>query len=179
MKGRITERFVALLLVALTIKAFLPSVTLPSAAATSGTVAGLSDENIGLSFNGAAEDAWSATATGVIGKVRSTSGTGCGGSSNYRSTLTITNKKATMATLSFDYTVVVSGGTILVNNATVTANGSFNMKLEAGGTVEVEIESGSTDADTMITMTNVKLVSDVTATTTFLPAENGSYTVDG
>ena len=179
MKGRITERFVALLLVALTIMAFLPSVTLPSAAATSGTVAGLSDENIGLSFNGAAEDAWSATATGVIGKVRSTSGTGCGGSSNYRSTLTITNKKATKATLSFDYTVVVSGGTILVNNATVTANGSFNMKLEAGGTVEVEIESGSTDADTMITMTNVKLVSDVTATTTFLPVENGSYTVDG
>ena len=179
MKGRITERFVALLLVALTIMAFLPSVTLPSAAATSGTVAGLSDENIGLSFNGAAEDAWSATATGVIDKVRSTSGTGCGGSSNYRSTLTITNKKATKATLSFDYTVVVSGGTILVNNATVTANGSFNMKLEAGGTVEVEIESGSTDADTMITMTNVKLVSDVTATTTFLPAENGSYTVDG
>ena len=44
MKGRITERFVALLLVALTIMAFLPSVTLPAAAATSGTVAGLSDE---------------------------------------------------------------------------------------------------------------------------------------
>ena len=31
MKGRITERFVALLLVALTIMAFLPSVTLPAA----------------------------------------------------------------------------------------------------------------------------------------------------
>ena len=179
MKGRITERFVALLLVALTIMAFLPSVTLPSAAATSGTVAGLSDENIGLSFTGSAEDAWSATATGVIGKVRSTSGAGCGGGSNYRSTLTITNNKTTKATLSFDYAVVVSDGTILVNNATVTANGSFSKELEAGGTVEVEIESGSTDADTKITMTNVKLVSDVTATTTFLPAENGSYTVDG
>ena len=179
MKGRITERFVALLLVALTIMAFLPSVTLPSAAATSGTVAGLSDENIGLSFNGAAEDAWSATATGVIGKVRSTSGTGCGGGSNYRSTLTITNKKATKATLSFDYAVVVSDGTILVNNTTVTSNGNFSIELEAGKTVEVEITSGSTDADTMITMTNVKLVSDVTATTTFLPAESGSYTVDG
>ena len=179
MKGRITERFVALLLVALTIMAFLPSVTLPSAAATSGTVAGLSDENIGLSFNGAAEDAWSATATGVIGKVRSTSGTGCGGGSNYRSTLTITNKKATKATLSFDYAVVVSDGTILVNNTTVTSNGNFSIELEAGKTVEVEITSGSTDADTMITMTNVKLVSDVTATTTFLPGESGSYTVDG
>ena len=177
MKGRITERFVALLLVALTIMAFLPSVTLPSAAATSGAVAGLSDENIGLSFTGNADNAWSATATGVIGKVRSTPG--CSGNDNYRSTLTITNKKATKATLSFDYTVVVSDGTILVNNATVTANGSFSKELEAGGTVEVEIESGSTDADTKITMTNVKLVSDVTATTTFLPAESGSYTVDG
>ena len=177
MKGRITERFVALLLVALTIMAFLPSVTLSSAAATSGAVAGLSDENIGLSFAGNAEDAWSATATGVIGKVRSTPG--CSSNDNYRSTLTITNKKATKATLSFDYTVVVSGGTILVNYTTVTANGSSRIELEAGGTVEVEITSGSTDADTMITMTNVKLVSDVTATTTFLPAESGSYTVDG
>ena len=179
MKGRITERFVALLLVALTIMAFLPSVTLPSAAATSGTVAGLSDENIGLSFAGSAEDAWSATATGVIGKVRSTPGTGCGSSSNYRSTLTITNKKDTKATLSFDYAVVVSDGTILVNYTTVTANGRFSIELEAGKTVEVEITSGSPNADTMITMTNVKLVSNVTATTTFLPAENGSYTVDG
>lgn len=177
MKGRITERFVALLLVALTIMAFLPSVTLPSAAATSGTVAGLSDENIGLSFAGDAEDAWNATATGVIGKVRSTPG--CGSNDNYRSTLTITNKKATKAMLSFDYAVVVSGGTILVDNAMVTTNGSFSKELEAEGTVEVEIESGSTDADTEITMTNVKLVSDVTATTTFLPTENGSYTVDG
>ena len=179
MKGRITERFVALLLVALTIMAFLPSVTLPSAAATSGTVAGLSDENIGLSFTGSADNAWNATATGVIGKVRSTPGAGCGGGSNYRSTLTITNNKTTKATLSFDYAVVVSDGTILVNNTTVTANGRFSKELEAGGTVEVEIESGSTDVDTMITMTNVKLVSDVTATTTFLPVENGSYTVDG
>ena len=177
MKGRITERFVALLLVALTIMAFLPSVTLPSAAATSGTVAGLSDENIGLSFTGSADNAWNATATGVIGKVRSTPG--CGSNDNYRSTLTITNKKATKATLSFDYTVVVSGGTILVNYTTVTANGSFSIELDAGAKVEVEITSGSTDADTMITMTNVKLVSDVTATTTFLPAESGSYTVDG
>ena len=179
MKGRITERFVALLLVALTIMAFLPSVTLPSAAATSGAVAGLSDENIGLSFTGSADNAWSATATGVIGKVRSTPGTGCGGGSNYRSTLTITNNKTTKATLSFDYAVVVSGGKILVNYTTVTANDSFSIELDAGAKVEVEIESGSTDADTMITMTNVKLVSDVTATTTFLPAENGSYTVDG
>ena len=148
-------------------------------AATSGTVTGLSDSNIGLSFSGGADNAWSASGTQIIGKARSTSGSGCGGGSNYRSTLTITNNKTTKATLSFDYAVVVSDGTILVNNKTTTTNGSFSLELAAGGKVEVEIESGSTSADTKITMTNVKLVADVSATVTFQPSENGSYTVDG
>ena len=41
------------------------------------------------------------------------------------------------------------------------------------------IKSGSTSAATKITLTNVVLVSDVNATATFVPAENGTYTVDG
>ena len=176
MKGRITERFVALLLVALTIMAFLPSVTLPSAAATSGTVAGLSDENIGLSFNGAAEDAWSATGTTITGSVVSAGGT-CSDTS-YDSTLTIKNNKDTKATLSFNYAIEQNSGTITVDGSAVTTNGSFSKELAAGGEVKVYIKSGSTTA-TKITMTNVVLVSDVTATTTFVPAENGTYTVDG
>ena len=176
MKGRITERFVALLLVALTIMAFLPSVTLSSAAATSGTVAGLSDENIGLSFTGAAEDAWSATGTTITGSVVSAGGT-CSDTS-YDSTLTIKNNKDTKATLSFNYAIEQNSGTIMVDGSAVTTNGSFSKELAAGGEVKVYIKSGSTTA-TKITMTNVVLVSDVTATTTFVPAENGTYTVDG
>lgn len=179
MVKRIGRRFVSLLLTFVTILTMLPAMTLPALAATSGTVTGLADQNIGLSFNGTADNAWSAGSTQIIGKARSTSGSGCGGGSNYRSTLTIKNNKTTKATLSFDYTVVVSEGTILVNNKTTTTAGSFSQELGAGGTVEVEIESGSTSADTMITMTNVKLVSDVNATATFVPAENGTYTVDG
>lgn len=179
MVKRIGRRFVSLLLTFVTILTMLPAMTLPALAATSGTVTGLADQNIGLSFNGTADNAWSASSTQIIGKARSTSGSGCGGGSNYRSTLTIKNNKTTKATLSFDYTVVVSEGTILVNNKTTTTAGSFSQELGAGGTVEVEIESGSTSADTMITMTNVKLVSDVNATATFVPAENGTYTVDG
>ena len=175
---RITKRFLSLLLVTVMVLALVPVITVPAHAATSGTVTGLANENIGLSFSGDADNAWSASGTQIIGKARSTSGS-CGGGSNYRSTLTITNKKTTKATLSFDYTVVVSKGTILVNNTTTTTDGSFSWKLEAGSTIEVEIESGSADADTKITMTNVKLVTDVTATVTFQPAENGSYTVDG
>ena len=176
---RITKRFLSLLLATVMVLALVPVITVPAHAATSGTVTGLADENIGLSFKGTADNAWSASGTQIIGKARSTSGSGCGGGSNYRSTLTITNNKTTKATLSFDYTVVVSEGTILVNNTTTTTGGSFSEELEAGGTVEVEITSGSTSADTKITMTNVKLVSDVNATVTFQPSENGSYTVDG
>ena len=176
---QILKRFLSLALSVLMVCSLVPGLAVTAYAATSGTVTGLADENIGLSFTGTADNAWSATGTQIIGKARSTSGSSCGGSSNYRSTLTITNKKTTKATLSFDYTVVVSGGTILVNNTTTTTNGRFSKELEAGGTVEVEIESGSTSADTKITMTNVKLVADVSATVTFQPAENGSYTVDG
>ena len=176
MKGRITERFVALLLVALTIMAFLPSVTLPSAAATSGAVAGLSDENIGLSFTGDADNAWSATGTTITGSVVSAGGT-CSDTS-YDSTLTIKNNKDTKATLSFNYAIEQNSGTITVDESAVTTNGSFSKELAAGGEVKVYIKSGSTTA-TKITMTNVVLVSDVTATTTFVPAENGTYTVDG
>ena len=178
MVKRISRRFVSLLLTFVTILAMLPAMTLPALAATKGTVTGLADKNIGLSFDGTADNAWSASSTQIIGKAQSTSG-GCGGGKDYRSTLTITNNKSTTATLSFDYTVVVSEGTILVNNTTTTSNGSFSKELAAGGTVEVEIESGSTSADTKITMTNVKLVSDVNATATFVAAENGTYTVDG
>ena len=173
------RRFLSLVLCMCMVFVLLPNIAMPAYAANSGTVIGLADESIGLSFSGDADNAWSASSTQIIGKARSTSGSGCGGGSNYRSTLTIANKKTTKATLSFDYTVVVSEGTILVNNTTTTANGSFSMELAAGGTVEVEIESGSTSADTQITMTNVKLVADVSATVTFQPAENGSYTVDG
>lgn len=177
---RIGRRFVSLLLTFVTILTLLPAMTLPALAVTNGTVIGLADKNIGLSFDGTADDAWDATATGVIGKVRSALGSGCSDNTDYRSTLTITNKKSTKATLSFDYAVVVSGGTILVDNTTTTADGSFSKELAAGGTVEVEIESNSTSDDTKITMTNVKLVADVSATVTFQPAVNGgSYTVDG
>lgn len=178
MVKRIGRRFVSLLLTFVTILTLLPAITLPALAATNGTVTGLADENIGLSFSGDADKAWSAGGVQIIGKVRSTPGSGCSGNKNYRSTLTITNKKSSKATLSFDYTVVVSSGTILVDNATKDTKGSFKKELEAGGTVEVEITSGDTSADTQITITNISLVVDVSATVTFQPAKNGSYTVD-
>ena len=173
---RISKRFLSLLLVAVMVLALVPAITLPAFAATSGTVTGLSDSNIGLSFSGDADDAWSATGTTITGSVVSVGGT-CS-DTHHNSTLTIKNNKATKATLSFNYAIEQNSGTITVDGSAVTTNGSFSKELAAGSSITVKIKSGSTTA-TKITMTNVVLVSDVTATTTFVPAENGTYTVDG
>ena len=174
---RITKRFLSLLLATVMVLALVPVITVPAHAATSGTVTGLADENIGLSFKGDADDAWSANGTSIIGAATSTGGT-CGDTS-YDSTLTITNKKSTTATLSFDYTIEPNSGKIQVAGTEVSSGASFTKELAANESVKVYIKSGSTSAATKITLTNVVLVSDVNAIATFVPAENGTYTVDG
>ena len=49
------KRFLSLVLCMCMVMALLPNVTMTAFAATSGTVTGLADENIGLSFTGNAE----------------------------------------------------------------------------------------------------------------------------
>ena len=172
------KRFLSLVLCMCMVMALLPNVTMTAFAANSGTVTGLADENIGLSFTGDAEDAWSANGTGIIGKAISTTGA-CDLTENHDSTLTITNKKSTTATLSFDYSIEQNSGKIQVDGTEVSSGASFTKELAANESIKVYIKSGSTSADTKITLTNVALVSDVNATATFVPAENGTYTVDG
>ena len=171
------KRFLSLVLCMCMVMALLPNVTITAFAAISGTVTGLADENIGLSFTGDADDAWSANGTSIIGAATSTGGT-CGDTS-YKSTLTITNKKSATATLSFDYSIEQNSGKIQVDGTEVSSGASFTKQLATNESVKVYIQSGSTSAATKITLTNVVLVSDVNATATFVPAENGTYTVDG
>ena len=169
------RRFLSLVLCMCMVMALLPNVTMTAFAATSGTVTGLADENIGLSFTGGADDAWSANATSITGAATSTGG--CDGT-NYDSTLTIANKKLTTATLSFDYSIEQNSGAIQVDGKEVSSGARFTKELAPDEEVKVYIKSGSTSAATKITLTNVVLVSDVNATATFVPAENGTYTVD-
>ena len=177
MVKRIGRRFVSLLLTFVTILTMLPAMTLPALAATGGEVTGLTDQNIGLSFSGDADNAWTATGTQIVGSATGNSGT-CS-DTQYESTLTITNNKTTKATLSFDYTIEQNSGTIKVDEQEKTEGGKFSKELAANETVKVYIKSGSTSDATKITLTNVVLVSDVNATATFVPAENGTYKVDG
>lgn len=171
------KRFLSLVLCMCMVMALLPNVTMTAFAATRGTVTGLTDENIGLSFEGDADDAWSAYGTSITGAATSTGGT-CSDTS-HSSTLTITNKKSTTATLSFDYSIEQNSGKIQVDGTAVSSGASFTKELAANEAVKVYIESGSTSAATKITLTNVVLVSNVNATATFVPAENGTYIVDG
>lgn len=180
MMKRIGRRLVSLLLTFVTVLTMLPAMTLPALAA-SGTVTGLTDTNIVLSFDGDKDKAWSASGNQIVGHAKSDSPKWFWESpTDYTSTLTITNKKNTTATLSFDYSIEQNGGIIQVDGTGVSSGASFTKELAANESVKVYIKSGSTDYDTKITMTNVTLVSaDTTAAVTFQPAENGSYTVDG
>lgn len=171
------RRFLSLVLCMCMVFVLLPNMAMPAYAANSGTVIGLADESIGLSFSGDADNAWSASGTQIVGSATGTGGT-CS-DTHYSSTLTITNTRTTKATLSFDYTIALNSGTIQVDGAAVTAGGKFSKELASNASIKVYIKSGSTSAATTITMTNVKLVADVSATVTFQPAQNGSYTVDG
>lgn len=166
------KRFLSLVLCMCMVMALLPNVTITAFAATSGTVTGLSDENIGLSFDGKEEDAWTASGTTINGKTTPASGSGCSATPATKSTLTIKNNKTVAATLSFKYEIVTSG-TVQINGKAVTTNGEYSAELGAGKSIKVYLEGAK------LTITNIALVSDVTATTTFQPATNGSYTVDG
>lgn len=170
------KRFLSLVLCMCMVLTLLPNVTITAFAAESGEVTGLSNENIGLSYSGDKTDTWSANGTTVTGSIQSSSG--CG-TTHHSSTLTITNKRSIVATLSFDYAIDPQGGTIQVDGTAITAGGTFSKELAAGEKVNIYIKSNSTSAATKITMTNLALSANIEATATFLPAENGSYTVDG
>ena len=172
----IWKRFLSLVLCVCMVWSLLPNVTMTAFAASSGEVTGLSNENIGLSYSGDKTDTWTASGTTVTGSIQSSSG--CG-TTHYSSTLTLTNRRSIPAVLSFDYAIDAQGGTIQVDGTAVTAGGTFSKELAAGGTVSVYIKSNSTSAPTKVTLSNLALSANVQATTTFLPAENGTYTVNG
>lgn len=179
MKKRIGRRLVSLLLTVVTILTMLPAMTLPALAATSGTLSGLDDKSIGLSFDGKGDDAWSVEGTQIVGQVwpiKDVLPYECD------STLTITNNKATQAKLSFDYQIELNRrlSSCTIGGSKIKAgSGTISQVLNAGESVKVVIYAMAwADATAKITMTNIKLVADTNATVIFKPAENGSYTVN-
>ena len=175
------RRFLSLALSAVMLLALLPAISAPALAAVSGTLTGLSNEDIIATYTGTddgANSSWSVTGgNSISGSVIGTAGM-CS-DSHYNTTLTLTNNKPTEAILSFDYAIAQNSGSIQVAGTTVTANGSYSNTIAPGGTIKVYLASGSTSNATKITITNLNLIVDVQTKITFQPAENGSYTVNG
>ena len=173
---QILKRFTSLMLVFVLVFSLMPVFSITAFAADMA-VSGLSDENIGLTTD--KSDAWSATGTTITGSVKGTSGT-CSSSSS-ESTLTITNNKTVPAILSFSYKITQNdnSGTIQVAGTSVTADGTYSGELAAGASIKVYLKSAAGAYTTAVELSGISLIANVQATTTFQPAENGSYTVDG
>ena len=183
MKGKKTQKTIrsyAPYLAAAALVMVLVTVLALFAPAYAATISGLADARIELSSDDL--NVWSvANGTEVTGSVTSSKGS-CSSINQRTSTLTITNSTSVTGELSFNYVITKNNGTITVGGHDVASSGSFGPKeLTAGSSITVVIKSNSSNTTeaTTIKITSIKFETDVSATVTFQPAENGSYTVDG
>ena len=99
-------------------------------------------------------------------------------------TLTLTNGLSEEAILAFNYEISLGAGsnTVAVNGEPITNTGYKEITLKAGETATINLSAGFSTGGSVngatINMTNVRLYVDKVITTTFLPAVNGSYTVN-
>lgn len=135
---------------------------------------------LGLTANSSGSKDWTASAGSAVWEGTTSSTGGCSPTYTAASgSLQFTNNSGTTQVLSFDYTVSLKGGKLLIDGENKTTNGSFSKTLENGASVTLAASSSTTDANTTkITLSNIKLeVQQVTIT--FVAPTNGSYTVDG
>ena len=173
------KRFLSWTLALLMTLSLLPAglLSVPAHAA-SGTVTGLNDPEIEVSFNGDSEGSWKADGVSITGSVISTLKWGIIPTTQ-KTTLTITNNKSTAARLMFDYAVDLQNGTVKVAGTEVSSGGSYTGELAAGKSIEIYLKSGSTSSPTTIQISNILLIASVSRVkTTFSAPEYCSYTVN-
>ena len=170
----VLKRFLTFMLACLMVLTAMPVSGLKVQAA--GT---LSLDVEGLRAQYSKKGTWSASGNIINGSVTGTAGGTCSSASSADDTLTLTNNKGMAALLSFDYAPILNGGSVTVNGEAVTAAGHFEQTIDSGGSVNIELKSAVGAATTSIALTNIALVIDANITTTFVPGENGSFSVDG
>ena len=184
MKGKISKRCISLLLAVLMVLSALPIVTLQVFAATNET--GLFDSEIGIVLKSANGICW-ANGTTAFASAFSTKDKNIFGKYSYSSkiaSIQIQNHTNAPAKLFFDYAVEGSGiATIGKDNLSGTGTYSVVIDNKArAATIKVTSEGSDNGVNKgiRITVSNIALVNDKKAVkTTFKPAENGSYTVNG
>lgn len=144
---------------------------------TVAIAAGLTNAKIvtGLTASAPGKTAsWSAAGNTVIGEIYGKSG--CTGDSAQSETLTLTNSSDDQMILSFSANVD-NGGSYAIDTSGDSVNGFV---LAKSGTVKITVTSqANSKLKTTLTISDIALDPIVDANATFIPAENGSYTVDG
>ena len=167
------KRIGAILLTLAMIVTMLPIFSITASAAGSLSV---SDANIGLTWtdasNGSGKATWTATGDTITGTATGYKALGFI-PSTITTKLTIKNNYSDTRQLSFSYTLS-SGGSV----SGISGN-AYSGDLAAGGTLVITLTSPSGASTNTLTITGIKLIGNSNVTTTFLPVEGGSYTVDG
>ena len=166
------KRWLGLLLVALMVLPLLPQGLLTVQAAES------TKEFPGVTVTGD----FTESGSGIICKAVAEEV--CAFRNEYKATekkLTLTNTRDVAGVLKFQYTIAVTGGSVTVEGENKTGSGQFTLdSLAAGGSITITINSGpNKNNNASITLTDIRLLVDEMISTTFLPADNGGYTVDG
>lgn len=142
--------------------------TYPSLRGTNGTVAAVGGSN---SFTATVKSAYNRPYIGSKSYPAS------------NMTITLKNQYDTPAILSFTYNIASANGTV-TGDAIKGSTGSFEKEIPGGGDITIKIVSSDNNAGhdpgVVFELTNLSLKQvEITATTTFIPGEHGSYTVNG
>ena len=183
MKGKISKRCISLLLAVLMVLSALPIVTLQVFAATNET--GLFDSEIGIHLESQNGICW-ANGTTAFASAFSTKRKDIFGNYSYSSetaSIQIQNHTNATAKLFFDYAVEGSGSA-KIGKDNLSGTGTHSVVISNKRSANIKVTSERNDNGVnkgiRITVSNIALVNDKKAVnTTFKPAENGSYTVNG
>lgn len=180
MKGKISKRCISLLLAVLMVLSALPIVTLQVFAATNET--GLFDSEIGINFINENGICWANGTTAFASAFSTKTKNPLGDNYLYSlktASIQIQNKTNATAKLFFDYAVEGSGSAEIGSNK-LSGTGTYSVEIRNRRSANIKVTSKKDDKGIRITVSNIALVNYKKAVnTTFKPAENGSYTVNG
>ena len=146
--------------------------------AQAATLSNLPISGISASYD---NDKWEVSGSSIIGTATASSSTSCG-STTYTAkttTLTFTNTSGATGDFSFDYTLALNSGSVKIDGASKTANGSFTKSgWAANGTMTIALTSPKSSTAAKITLSSLSFeAAESTVTTNFKAAEHGYYTV--
>ena len=111
-------------------------------------------------------------------------GSGCTGSTFTAATATVTVKNASSEEriISFDYNITLNGGTVTINDESITSSGTYSATVAAGASFDVVIKSSDSAVNTTtIVMSNFTSTANAPRNITVNGATGGkvTYTYDG